>query len=305
MADQLHPDQVAAFIQQQVEAQVAAQLAANAPVAAAPARRKPLRPDTFNGNTASANLDLWLFQVEEYLEASNIHGNADRISETVTFLRGAALTWWRSIKQGDPAHRPTTWDEFKERIQAAFKTINSTRTARDKMARLKQTTSVRNYSTEFRNLSLDIPDMSEGDKLDRYIRGLKQEIQREVDMKEPANFEEAVRLAERLDSLLWKRDSRRFSTPAPKRFINNTNYNGPADMELGAITNPNGPGPRPANTYRGPNFQNNGYQGRRIPKLTPELRQQLIKEGRCFFCREHGHRALNCPAKKRLPNNRN
>ena len=32
-------------------------------------------------------------------------------------------------------------------------------------------------------------------------------------------------------------------------------------------------------------------------KLTPELREQLQKEGKCFYCRKTGHMAYNCPEK--------
>ena len=38
----------------------------------------------------------------------------------------------------------------------------------------------------------------------------------------------------------------------------------------------------------------------RRPKLTEELRMRLIRQGRCFFCREPGHIAKDCPERKRL-----
>ena len=34
---------------------------------------------------------------------------------------------------------------------------------------------------------------------------------------------------------------------------------------------------------------------KRHPKLTPELRKQLMAEGKCLFCREKGHILPNCP----------
>src|SRR2546429_8415829 len=38
------------------------------------------------------------------------------------------------------------------------------------------------------------------------------------------------------------------------------------------------------------------------PKLTPELRKQLMAEGKYLFCREKGHILPNCP--KRLQNSK-
>ena len=38
-------------------------------------------------------------------------------------------------------------------------------------------------------------------------------------------------------------------------------------------------------------------------KLTPELWEQLIKEGKCLYCQETGHQVANClKAKKKLNN---
>ena len=35
---------------------------------------------------------------------------------------------------------------------------------------------------------------------------------------------------------------------------------------------------------------------RRPPPLTPEIRDQCIREGRCFRCREQGHSSHECTA---------
>ena len=36
-------------------------------------------------------------------------------------------------------------------------------------------------------------------------------------------------------------------------------------------------------------------------KLTPELKEELIKQGRCFYCRNPGHLAINCPTRPKQP----
>src|SRR5256884_3859473 len=37
------------------------------------------------------------------------------------------------------------------------------------------------------------------------------------------------------------------------------------------------------------------------PKLTPELRKQLMAEGKCLFCHEKGHILPNCPKRPQNP----
>ena len=38
----------------------------------------------------------------------------------------------------------------------------------------------------------------------------------------------------------------------------------------------------------------------KIPKLTADLKEQLKKEGRCYFCRKVGHITKTCPKKAAL-----
>ena len=45
-----------------------------------------------------------------------------------------------------------------------------------------------------------IPDISEGEKLDRYVRGQPM-LRKEVIMRDPSSFDEAVGMAVRFDSL--------------------------------------------------------------------------------------------------------
>jgi Zinc knuckle len=63
---------------------------------------------------------------------------------------------------------------------------------------------------------------------------------------------------------------------------------GPAPMELGAITNKKGKGKTTATEPR---------TGKPPRKLTEEQREKLRKEGLCFYCKEKGHLAFDCPKK--------
>ena len=260
-------EQLAAFIQQQVQAA----LLANGGGGGAPVY-KPPKPDTFSATKTSANVDLWLFMMEEYMEATNMHGDERKIMEAATYLRGPALTWWRTIKQGPPEQRIINWALWKESFRNTFKPINSAKVARDKLAALRQDTSVRLYATEFRNIALDIPSITDDEKLDKFLRGLKRKTREQVELKEPATFDEAVRLAERFDTLAWRYGDS--DTPTAMA----ANYTGPAPMQLGAISTA-----PPTETKT---------------RLTPALREQLRKEGKCYYCREAGHVLADCPLRK-------
>src|SRR5258708_16966127 len=66
-----------------------------------------------------------------------------------------------------------TWQMFYDGLIAMFKPVNAKKVARDKLAVLKQTHSVVRYNSEFQQLCLQINDINEAEKLDKYIRGLK------------------------------------------------------------------------------------------------------------------------------------
>ena len=50
---------------------------------------------------------------------------------------------------------------------------------------------------------LNIPAMSLDERLDKYIRGLKPFIQKELLIKDPLTIEEACRVAERIDTISY------------------------------------------------------------------------------------------------------
>ena len=75
---------------------------------------------------------------------------------------------------------PMTWEDFKKKVGAEFIPSDHVRRARDKLRRLKHTSSISKYLAEFRNIILTIPDVTDDEKLDRFCSGLKYEIRVEV-----------------------------------------------------------------------------------------------------------------------------
>lgn len=285
MALPLDPEAIAAYIQEQV----AANMQANR------YRLKPIKPEAFFGDSTKDDVDLWLFLIEQWLLAGYVNVDTEKIVLATGLLRGAALTWWRSLY--DAPNTPSTWVEFKTQIRAAFQPINPIEDARDRLARLRQNTSVNAYASIFRKTVLEIPSITDDEKKDRFIRGLKRRTLEHVRVRNPDTFEEAVQIASRYDSLLASYG--RFENQRSNRPNNYSirQHQGPIPMELGAIYSSNSNRANNGGSYT--NHNKNGY-GEQRPKLTPELRSQLMKEGKCFFCRKPGHRAIECQEKRRL-----
>jgi hypothetical protein len=80
-------------------------------------------------------------------------------------------------------------------LRKEFVPINAVIQARDRLASLTQKGSVTDYINEFRRLKLQIPDLSQGDALDRFVRGLVKVIRVAVRSRFPATLSEAESLA--------------------------------------------------------------------------------------------------------------
>ena len=162
--------------------------------------------------------------------------------------------------------------------------------ARDKLARLRQRTSVQDYTQRFYSITLDIPNITEEECIDRYIRGLKPRVAREVELRGLNVLDEIVVAAQRFDSIDFrlsdsgKSPTRYFKGYSDKRFQNHDKSD-PSPMEIDAIDQ---------------NSKFDAKKSRRFSppkKLTEEDKATMRKEGRCYYCRKVGHVALSCPNK--------
>jgi Ty3 transposon capsid-like protein len=216
--------EIAAFVQQQVQAALASQQR--------PVSIKPATPRSYSGDKG-ADPEVWLFQYEQCARLYNLT-DAEKVDHAATYLEGAAATWWRSValasdRSGSP--RPA-WDSFKAQLITLFKPVNASKVARDRLAELKQTGAVFRYNTDFNRLVLEAGNVSAEEQLHRYIRGLKPKIRVEVELADPQTVHAAMEKAQRIDTITWyartEYNSSYKSTPA---FGGNTYV----PMDLGAL----------------------------------------------------------------------
>ena len=137
-----------------------------------PPRRswKPVPPDTYH-RKAKEDPYNWFFDLNFFFQvATDIATPAARLLFGASLLRGETLKWWRLLKSS-PRDPGFGYDHFKATLLARFHTTDPFRDARVQLASLKQTKSVRAYSSGFRTTVLSIPDLSSAEALDRCLRG--------------------------------------------------------------------------------------------------------------------------------------
>lgn len=214
------------------EAQAARQTALQTTMSNTPSFLKPLKPATFHGLYAEDTAS-WLFLCRQYFDACGMP-SSQKVKFAAAFLRDNAATWWRMQVQHTDARgmELLTWEQFEQALQRQFERPNAKKVLRDRLFNLRQQRSVFEYVAKLREVTVQIPDLSEGEVLDKFIRGLKPAVRKELELRDPATLEEAIRMAERADSVEY-----RMRSAYAERSARYGPSNGPVPMELGALNN--------------------------------------------------------------------
>ena len=201
--------------------------------------------DPFFGQTGE-NIKSWQFGLEQTFALAPNCSDLYKITAAGAALRGPAKVWYTAVREDEM--RPEyvrTWEEFKESMRAHFNPINPVRLARDQLAELSQKGGVRDYTTAFRHLCSQIPDIGEAEKLDRYVRGLRPQTKLTVNLEDPSSYEHACRIAETYDSAY---SSTRPSMSMPQSYGHSSDYasppytpqahnDGPTPMDVNVMRN--------------------------------------------------------------------
>ena len=193
------------------------------------------------------HLDLYVEHIPEDM----------KLKVAVSFLGGHAFDWFKVISQVESIE---TWSQLKKKLVERFQPVNKVKMARDKLAIWKQTKSVGVYNESFMKIVIDIPRISQDEVIDRYMRGLKSHISKELCTKEYTSLTTLMS-----DALSVEASRNSFlRTIEPSRINNN-----PAPMDI-------------SNTslrFRG-------------------QKQKDYENGSCFICHKKNCRVAICPERK-------
>jgi hypothetical protein len=235
---------------------------------------RPHQPDKYHGQRDFLLLDNWIFSVDQYfiLTDMSVKKQGPFVS---TLLRDEALLWYRSSYEKWDPKTPLTWEIIRTAMRDYFAPPNEDRRLQDEWANLRQQGSVFEYVSVLTALSMRIPGLSQTQVLDKFIRGLKPKTRIEVELRDPKTPDEAYRLADRFDRIVYGVKSTSFLTQNYNRYSPTSNANAGygEPMHIDALR-PRRPG---LNNFR----QNRNFQ-------------QTRTQGLCFACGKPGHIAANC-----------
>lgn len=261
------------------------------------------KPPRFGGKTSEAH--SWIRTMRTFLHLHQNPLDSDTcVIWASTFLEASAAQWYQALvaqAQEDPSAGFTCWQEFEQAFKNQFEERFPADRARDRLANIKQRTSVAAYVSEFTSLLVHLPFREEGDNIHSFVRGLKPHLAEKVAMAIPSTLQEAINLALKADGAAMH-VARMLRTTPPS----NVRYEGPTPMDLGNITMEEEVSENAdlatTTIHRYPPATPVTSTAPLKP-LTPEERQRLIRENKCFRCRQPGHIARECPMRKGVPKN--
>lgn len=204
-------------------------------------------------------------------------------------MSDSAYLWSQRWKDRNPL---SDFDSFLKALEIQFSPSNSSAEARDRLARLRQNTSVFNYSEEFWKIKEEIEDISEQELKYAFIRGLKKDLQihiRIADQDQQLSFESVEKLASNIDAIQfghqWGRER------------SDHMYNRRSSQHQSPVSPPLGGGYRGSGTGQAP------MQGVTYGRLSLQEEERHRREKRCFSCHETGRHQKGCRSRFRLNNN--
>lgn len=291
---------------------------------------KPSKPSVFNGLNLHYSR-TWLAEIEQYYRVINLTDEMGKVNFAAAQLREDAADWWRTVAPTDEeieqaAMIPTmdivnTWERFKEAFLKIFNPVPVKDTARHALNKLKQVGSITTYVNRFRYwIQFLGTSMDEEQRIFQFRQGLKRELQDYLLLVKPKTLNDAMSEAirrsmedsrEREDGTeqfnrKTMKSAFRFNNQRPRRFGPSNYYNTPTRI---ASTSSNGGSSTSVPMELGQLNEDVEVVGMDVnalglQPLTKAERDECLRSGKCFRCRQFGHRARDpiCP-KNTIKNN--
>lgn len=261
--------------------------------------------DTYSGSSVK-QLRPWLNRSRMILQLMGFDLNQPlSVTYSASFLTDAAHSWYTSEcdrakgKAFSSSGGFATFYEFADALAVRMGDPDPASKARDRLATLRQNTSVKHYADEFQRIVTYIPDRHPDDLRHDFIKGLKYRIRELLAGHDTTKmtWHEVRDLAYRFDDAVMTTNASRPRSD-DRRPDRDNRPNDP--MQLGNTETRGRTTHRSADHSRSstPHRNSTASSSRDpLPPLTEALRAELRANNGCFRCRKPnaGHTARDCP----------
>lgn len=216
----------------------------------------------------------WLSKCEDYF-GLNQTPETNKVTMASLALDESGYQWYDGLKKSSA--EPVVWRTFTEGIKVRFS--STLRRPLEELVQLKQTGNLSDYQEKFEKIACR-SNLSEEQKLDCYLGGLKEELAWDVKLLNPVTVLEATRLAKIKELSLRSCSKTSAGIFEPRKTSITTARNqGAHQDQKGILGKPN---------YK---FQS---------KMTPAELEEHRNKSLCFFCREKFTPGHNCPQRQKI-----
>ncbi|XP_073030740.1 uncharacterized protein [Primulina eburnea] len=227
-----------------------------------------LGPKEFSGTTDPFAAESWIRSLEVHIRYLNM-GDADRVRCTTYMLRDDASLWWEGVEHGVNL-ATITWPQFKEIF----------------------------YEKGCHFVPLIARDPAE--KLRHFMDGLRPSLRNNVMMMHPLDYATATTCAFKSEQALRDID---FEIQRKRQQHHNNSQ--PSKKQNTGPPRPQGP-QKPQGQIKKQGQQRPQNQGAPPPTERqpckecnrPNLGKCEWETYKCFYCKENGHKAVDCPKRK-------
>lgn len=241
---------------------------------------KPVRPPLFaGGTTPPTKIKSWLNKMERYLTLTEV-APEHHVYSAGSYLEDQADQWFTNWYR---AEDNPTWEDFVEAFKEEHYPVNYDKHLRDDLRDIRQTRGIDDYIKRFKDLAaeLNAPANDPIALRDHFISGLERKLRAAVDVHQPAELSEAMRIAESIGSNMEPNFSN--NSRFPRYHNNRSNYQYNANSQR---------------NYRPQTAPHTDTQRVRQPDLGyAPMDLDAIQRGPlvCHYCHEPGHPMRRCP----------